>query len=113
MVRTCKRPQCFEKLEEDFVYFEGYDTKPYVYAAISFYPPMAYMHLEVIRFSHNILKRMIVDWDLLKKVIRENGVNTVTITKPGTLDSNKSYIKFLKKLGLSQPHEILIGTYEI
>jgi hypothetical protein len=113
MVRTCKRPQCFEKLEDDFMYFEGYDTEPYVYAAISFHPPNAYMHLEVIRWSHNILKNLIVDWSILKKIIKENGVNIITITKPGTLAENEAFVKFLNRLGLSQPHEILIAAYEI
>ena len=95
------------------MFFEGYDDKPYVYAAISPTPPNAIIHLEVVRWSHNILKKLIVDWDILKKTMKNNGIETVAITKMGNLKDNEAYVKFLAWMGLPEPYEILIANYEI
>ena len=113
MVRVCEKPECFNQLEGDFIYFEGYCDFPYVYGAVSFNGKIGYLHLEVIKWSHNILKRMIVDWDIFKNIIKKNGVKHLIITKKGTLSENRGYVKFLSKMGLSSPQEILIGEYEI
>lgn len=114
MIRECKEPECFKGYEGNFVYFEGYDKRgAYGYVAFTPTPPHAVFHLEITRFNHNILKKLMVDWKVLQKTMKKVGIDKITIIKDGNLKSNKSYIKFLEKMGMSEPHEILIANYEL
>lgn len=114
MIRTCHRPRCFDDLKGDFLFLECYRKKDiYAYAAVDIKPPSALFHLEVLNWGHNTLKRMIVDWDEFKQLMVRSGVTQICITKEGSLEDNKSYLKFLKKFGLGTPRQIMIAAYDL
>jgi len=113
MIKRCEQPDCFKHLEDGFIYYKELNVSgDYVYAAFTSTQP-SYLHLEVVRFSHNIMKSIICDWHELRKCMKERNITSYIITKNGNLESNRSYIKFLNKLGMSSPHEVLIGHYEL
>lgn len=115
MIKECERPACFSHLEDGgYAYYTGADAGgDYLYVAFTPKPPTTIIHLEVVRFSHNILRMMIADWQDLKRVWMTLGIQRMIITKEGNLKDNVSYIKFLAKLGLPCPDEFLIANYRV
>ena len=117
MIRTAEKPECFKHLEDGFDYFDAFKTDnggpPYLHTAVMCKEDTAYVHLELEGWSHNVLKILQTDWSYFKKSLKHSGIKTMIITKEGDLDKNKSYIKFLSKLNLTEPKEILLGVYEV
>ena len=111
MIRKCDRPECFEDHEDGFMYLECYNEKPYAYIGFYVYMHKVMVHLEVTRWSHNILKHLIFDWDEFKELMKSNDVREMVITKDGLV--TESYTKFLKRFGLSAPHQVAIATYNL
>jgi hypothetical protein len=114
MLREAACPECFNDLEDGFIFVEAFNKQCiYAYLALLIEPPSCVFHLEVVKFTHNILKHLYVDWDLLKSILKKNGVNKIMITKEGLLSENATYCKFLRKFGLPAPSQIMIAAYEI
>jgi hypothetical protein len=113
MIEKCEKPECFKDLDEGFIFLSCFDDEPYAYIAVALNPPNAMVHFEVTRWSHNTLKKIYGDWAQFKKMMLKNDINQMVITKDGLLTEQPGYVKFLKKLGLSAPRQIMIATYDL
>lgn len=112
MLRICKKPECFD-LNGEFLYFECFNLEIYAYIAASINIPNVLVHLQVIKWSHNVLKNFYFDWMEFKHIMKSNGVTQMVITKEGRLEDNKSWVKFLSKFGLCEPKQVMIATYDL
>jgi hypothetical protein len=96
-------PRIFtERHQDGDVYFAiSGQWGPYAYVSINFnYPPIALLHLEMKRFSHNILKKGIDhDWALIKNKCLMRNCNRIYVTTPGTLAQNDKFLRFVSYFG--------------
>jgi hypothetical protein len=103
MVSTLtEKPTAFEHGQEGDVYFALVDDDgPYAFAALNYtYPPIAILHLEVKRFTHNLLKSAVKeDWPKILNECRANGCDVIHVNKRGSFSSNDSWMKFIRHFG--------------
>lgn len=99
-----EKPNVFPFQENGDVYYKLSDNKGvYAYAALNFfYKPVAVLHLEVERFSHNILKRGIKnDWKYFVSEAKEAGCKTIVVDKEGSFEGNATWMKFIGYFGFT------------
>jgi hypothetical protein len=114
MIEKCEKPECFKKTE-DFYYIRGFDENgTYAYFALDLrFPGAAVLHLEAIRFSHGILKKMKIDWEGVKRILNVNGVKILTATRIGTIDEYKEWIKFIRHFGFNDVKQQVTAVQSI
>jgi hypothetical protein len=99
-----EKPSAFPFEETGDVYYKLSDKDGvYAYAALNFfYKPVAVFHLEVERFTHNILRKAVKDdWLYFTSKCEQAGCKTIVIDKPGSFDKNKTWMKFIKHFGFN------------
>ena len=100
-----ERPDVFFPPNDGDVYYAMSTEKGiYAYGCLNFaYPPVAMVHLEIKEFSHNILKSIIKDdWPYCLEQCKKHGCHILSITKEGTFESNKTWMKFVRHFGFKQ-----------
>lgn len=100
-----QKPSIFNRSEVGDTYYEMYDDAgPYGYACLNFfYPPVAILHVELVRFSHTILKKIVkTDWPYCVEQCHKNNCTIVSVDKEGELESNRSWIKFVRHFGFER-----------
>jgi hypothetical protein len=105
LIKECKRPECFKKIESDLLCFNGYDDNGiYGYLGLDFMPDgLVMVHLEVTCFSHTVLKNLLEDWRQCKEIMRNCGVKQVFTTREGTVEEHITWLKFIKHFGFLNP----------
>lgn len=114
MLRILKaRPEgLFEQTGPSAIFFEGYDDNgTYGYTAIEFIIDNASMHLEVVRWSHGILKKMIEDWKTIKMLCEFHNCKRILASQPDTTDTR--WPKLIKHFGFPQPKAVLVSRQEV
>ena len=105
MVRKAQRiPECYEMF--DFLHvFECFnDNCIYAYAALDLrYLPVAMLHLEVKKWSPSVFKEFERDWLIAKDIMKNAGANACVLMKPGKLENQYKYTKFIKRFGFNNP----------
>ena len=114
MIKKCDKPDVL-KAQEGLYWIKGFDDKGvYAYMGIDFsMPHAAVIHLEVVRFSHSILKSLIVDWYGIKRILIENDVKTTAVTKLGMIKDNKKFIRFIKIFGFTDVKQQFTAIQEL
>lgn len=98
-------PDVFKNHEKGDIYYMLHNTDaPYAYINVNFtYAPVAILHVEVIRFSHNIFRWGIEhDWQVVVDECQKHDCSTIYITSPGTLAQKDKLIRFCKHFGFKQ-----------
>lgn len=114
MIRKCDKPDVFKHLCDDHYFIEGYDNSVYANLAIDFrMPECAVLHLEVSDFSHTTLKKLVLDWQDVKKVLIKNSVKSVAVTKNGLIENHKKFAKFIKFFGFNEMIQHITSIQEI
>ena len=106
MIRLLKkRPEdikIFAGLCNHAVFYENYDENGlYAYTGFEIYSNKARVHMQVFRWSHNIAKKLKVDWNLHALILLELGVNSVTAVGEGA--EGKHWYKFVRMFGFGKP----------
>lgn len=114
MIERCDKPDVFNNCDA-FYYIKGFDNNGvYAYMAIDFrLKKSAILHLEVIRFSHEILKQLIGDWEGIKQILKENEVKTIAATRLGTTEEHKTWLKFIRWFGFNDIKQQVTAIQEI
>ena len=96
-----EKPSAFKSGEEGDIYYALHtDEEIYAYACLNFaYPPVAILHLEVRKFSHNILKLLKKDRLVCLSECKKHNCHLISITKEGSFESNKTWMKFVRHFG--------------
>ena len=113
MIRQIEnKPEILEYVKDDFVYFELLDEKGlYGYMALRRLEDRADIHMEIIRWSHNVLKHMKTSWlPEFKRMCRINGVKEVVGRQGG---QDKKFGKFAQYLGFCKPEFVQMTRMEI
>jgi hypothetical protein len=100
-----KKPDAFETEQDGDHFYEMHDSAgTYAYACLNFnYAPVAILHLEVVRFGHNVLKKIVsTDWPFCKAQCTEHGCKIISINKPGSLENNQPWTKFVRHFGFKE-----------
>jgi hypothetical protein len=100
-----EKPSVFKSGEVGDVYYcLSDDNAPYAYAALNFtYAPVAILHVEVKRFTHNTLKQLVNDdWEFCLKQCREHDCTMISVTKMGGFESNSTWMKFIRHFGFDK-----------
>jgi hypothetical protein len=121
MVRLLKeKPQAFENIPYWMQYYEGYDKAgPYCYCGLDFmYGPesgmtVCFLHLEVVRFNHNLLKTIKADWQFIKEIVKNFDCSTIILIKEGKKQNQQSYLKFIDHFGFYDNKTCTVSTQEI
>ena len=109
--KTQTPPEVFAHQSPDHVHFELSDDKGvYGYAALRRRGVYADVHIELERWSHNVLKQVKADADLVKRMCRDMGVEMLIAQK--NLGDTR-WPKFIKHLGFGEPEQIQISRLEI
>lgn len=108
----------FDEMPEpsnDFIFLELYDHDgPYGWAVLDLrFKPFCYLHLEIERWNHRILKLLKKDWIFGKNIIRSFDCDMVVLTKAGNLSNQGSYKKLIELFGFPKPLECTISSQEI
>ena len=114
MIRKCGKPDVFKDLGE-FYWIEAYDKDgAYAYVAIDFrVEKTAIIHLEVLKFSHRILKSLVADWEGIKHICKQNDVKTVAAARTGTIEEHRTWVKFIRWFGFIDVKQIVNAIQEI
>ena len=101
MIEKCEKPDVFNQFEYEMYYIRGFDGDGvYAWLAIDLrMAGLAIIHLEVVRFSHRVLKNLISDWQGIKDILRGSQVEQVVTTRVGTPSDHSTWIKFIKWFG--------------
>ena len=102
--KLAEKPSVFDRPQEgDGYYMLFNDDGPYAYITLNHtYPPVAMLHLEVKKFSHNLLKSAVKeDWYHILEMCMKNGCNIIQVQKEGSFESNTTWMKFIKHFGFS------------
>jgi hypothetical protein len=97
-----EKPSIVDDPQEGDVYYMLFDDDgPYAYVTLNYtYPPTAILHLEVKRFTHNLLKSAIKDdWAYLMDRCKDKGCFIVHVQKGGSFESNATWMKFIRHFG--------------
>jgi hypothetical protein len=97
-----EKPNIINDPQDGDVYYMMFDDDgPYAYATLNYtYPPTAILHLEVKRFSHNLLKSAIKeDFPCLINKCKDKGCYMIHIQKEGSFESNATWMKFIRHFG--------------
>jgi len=116
MIRFLKdKPLCFKNMDDVPLFYEmSSNGIVYANAALDFrYPPNCLFHLEVHRWNHGVLKRLMDDWQTALVVIKGKGATRIVATKAGKLSDQKSYTKLLKLFGFCDPVEFTVSEQYI
>ena len=111
-----EKPDAFKQEQEGDVHYLLFDdAAPYAFACLNFcYPPIAMLHLEVRRFSHNILtKSGPADWAYLVNECKSNGCDMIHINTEGTLEQNAKFMKFVHYFGFKEFVQYIASTQHI
>ena len=114
MIEKCGKPDVFEA-QKDLYWIKGFDDKGvYAYMGIDFSMPYAaVIHLEVVRFSHTILKSLVDDWYGIKRILRENNVKIMAATKIGLIEDHEKFIRFIKIFGFKDVKQQFTAIQEL
>ena len=103
-----KRPEgikIFDGLCNTAVYFENYDDAgPYAYVGFEIYANKANLHMLILRWSHNIAKKLKEDWDIHALMLMEFGVDLVVAI--GQDAEDKRWHKFVRLFGFPKPQMV-------
>ena len=104
MIEPCPKPEFYKYPEKGFIFLRAYDSDgDYGLLAIDLrFKPAALIHITAVRFSHNILKKMLVDWERIKKLLRDVEFETLVMTKIGTISNESKFIKFVGLFGFNE-----------
>lgn len=98
---------------ENIECFEWSDTSsPYFLINLEMVGNSCSIHIEVTRWSHNVLKQARVDWIEFKKYIDSKGIKQIVLSYPD-IDENQWWVKFIKLFGFDEPKRVMISTMEI
>jgi hypothetical protein len=101
-----EKPSVFAELPDTVSDYYGLadDIGYYAYACLDFsYPPIAMVHLEMKRFSHNILNLIKAeDWPACVKICKEHGCSSIVASTEGSKKSNAKWIKFVRNFGFTE-----------
>ena len=99
-----EKPDAFKHAQEGDVYYRLFDDAgSYAFGCINFsYPPIAMMHLEVHRFSHNIMKSADADWQYILTECQKRSCNIIHINTEGTIEEQSTFIKFVGNFGFKK-----------
>ena len=102
----------FENLSEFNTWLMGYDIKGiYCYYALEVTHRMGAIHLHILRWTHNVAKRLRSDLETLKLLARNRGANCLVASFPNTED--KIWPRFIKRFGFPEPCKIYMSVLEI
>ena len=85
--------------------------KVYAYVAIKQADETANIHVEVVEWSHNIMKEALEDWQTVKRYCKQLGIKTIFV--PGQKTLSSTWPRFVKLFGFSSVERILIAKQEI
>jgi hypothetical protein len=113
MIRVLKeKPECFKHVTREAIYIEAYNDKgPYAYVMLEFDYTVAGFHLEVIRWSHRILKEMKHDWIEVLDMCRDRGANK--LMAQNTAMDDQRWPRFIKHFGFPEPMPVMISAVPI
>ena len=114
MIEKCDKPDVSEA-KKDLYWIKGYDDKgAYAYMGIDFSMPYAaVIHLEVVRFSHTILRSLVWDWVGIKRILKENNVKIMAATKIGLIEDHEKFIRFIKIFGFTDVKQQFTAIQEL
>ena len=110
------KPSVFGHLETACRWFEAYETgcsSPYAYWALQYGDDKSIgIHLEVMCWSHNILRQMIVhDWPWLKNEAKKMGATTLFAANKNYQDER--WPKLIKHFGFPKPQVLALSVQEV
>ena len=106
------KPQHYLGELENCHWIEGTkDDIIYGYVAIKQADETANIHMEIIKWSHNIMREALIDWENVKGLCKHLGIKTIFV--PGQQEIDSTWTKFVKLFGFSDIEQILIAKQEI
>ncbi len=106
----------FEDLPDDqgFIWLEGFTggEQVYSYIALQIVGVHAGLHVEIVEFSHKIMKVMELDHAYLIGILNGFGVKNITASNKNLEDEDR-WAKFIKRLGYPPPEKVMISTINI
>ena len=107
--RVEERPVCFDF--DGFEWFELWDKELYGYMALRVRGKRADIHMEITRWSHNVLKYMKREWRAeFKRLCVSEGVEEVIGHHRG-IDS--TFGKFARHMGFCEPVVVQYSRMEV
>lgn len=114
MIRECKKPGIFQDLKDNLYYIEGYDENGiYAYMGFDVIGTNAILHLEMVKFSHIIMKNILNDWKIIKQTLKNAGITTICASRVGKIEDYDHWIRFVKKFGFDIVYQHVTVTQEL
>ena len=113
MIKRIEKPEVLDYIKFGEFFELHDDNGRYAYFALEFnpVPNTANIHMEVSRFSHNVLKTMREDFmPGLRELCRERNIKKVIARKQGT---DSRFPKLVKFLGFSEPINIKMSYLDV
>lgn len=106
MIRLLKkqpeRIDIFKGLCRHAIYFENYDDAgPYAYVGFEIYADKANLHMHILRWNHNVAKKLKEDWDIHVLMLLKLGVTHLVAVNQDAED--KCWHKFISLFGFGKP----------
>lgn len=113
MINFISRPDEFSYLPMNIDYLElSNESGPYIHLAVEIIGPYASIHANMLRWTHNVFKDAVKEWEnLILFTFIPFGVTQITANTPNIND--KRFPKLIKLFGFPEPVNILISTMEI
>ena len=114
MIEKCDTPDVYKEL--DYLYcVKAFDNNGvYAYLGLDMrVPESAVLHLEVIRFSHHILKKLVGDWQGVVRILKQNNIKRIVVAKSGIIDDNRKFLKFIRWFGFHSVEQQFVSIQEI
>jgi hypothetical protein len=114
MIEKCDTPNVFKDLSHLYC-IKGFDKNGvYAYMGIDLrMPENAVLHLEVVRFSHTILKQLVGDWQGIVRILKENNTKTIAVTQSGETKDHEVWLKFIRWFGFCDIVKQITSIQEI
>ena len=112
VIEVMDRPVPFKHIATTSRWYELVDDKGvFGYMALKEELPAVGLHLEILRWSHNVLKTMIEDWQWVLHVVRQMGATNIYATNPNYKD--RRWAKLLKHFGFPEPKVMALTVMEV
>jgi len=103
------RPECFRHFVEPFVWIQGYDEHgPYAHLAIAYIHETAVVHIDINRWTPNILKLMKEEWQEIVDMCREKGMVYI-VAQTDKLDDPK-WPRLVGYFGFPEPTKLALSV---
>ena len=109
-IERCEGP--FDVKEDTYdsnLYYVGVAKgAPYAYCHVQTFEEFAYVHLKVIRFSHETLRTMLGDFTMLKDLLARCGVKCLVGYRKAE-EAPDLWFKFIRLAGFSKAEAVKVG----